>query len=363
MSGDYSTEAAAVADAMNAVYENKQTNKKTDISGDFSTDTASYPTVQATKNPFGNKVTSWSSTTTDTNYPSEKLVKGSLDNKSNNDHTHGNLTNDGKVGTNANYFVTTTTSGAVTSKQKIGNINTDGKIGSTANLPLITTTAGTVTTGSFGTSANTFCQGNDSRLSDARTPTSHDQATTTITNNVAYDNIKTGESSTLTLTNQKLVNDAINDKLAAIGAVELVTVVAELPTASASTMNKLYLVAEATAATHDNYEVYITVRTGTSPDYGYNWEKVDTTRIDLSGYSTTSHGHGNIDKDGKIGTTSGLPVKTGSGGALTTGAFGTTAGTFAEGNHTHSSYTSVSDVQSEISAFASALAEAINPSS
>ena len=27
-----------------------------------------------------------------------------------------------------------------------------------------------MTTGSFGTSANTFCQGNDSRLSNARTP-------------------------------------------------------------------------------------------------------------------------------------------------------------------------------------------------
>ena len=54
-----------------------------------------------------------------------------------------------------------------------GNITNDGKIGSNANKPLITTTGGTVTTGSFGTSANTFCEGNDSRLSDARTPTAH----------------------------------------------------------------------------------------------------------------------------------------------------------------------------------------------
>ena len=88
-------------------------------------------------------------------------------------HTHGNITNDGKVGSTANYFVYTSTGGAVTSKQKIGNITTSGAIGSTANLPLITTTSGVVTTGSFGTAANTFCQGNDSRLSDARTPTSH----------------------------------------------------------------------------------------------------------------------------------------------------------------------------------------------
>jgi len=54
-----------------------------------------------------------------------------------------------------------------------GNITNAGAIGSTANLPIITTTSGVLTVGSFGTGANTFCQGNDSRLSDARTPTAH----------------------------------------------------------------------------------------------------------------------------------------------------------------------------------------------
>ena len=54
-----------------------------------------------------------------------------------------------------------------------GNLTNDGKIGSTANLPLITGTGGAVQAGSFGTQANTFCQGNDSRLSNARTPTAH----------------------------------------------------------------------------------------------------------------------------------------------------------------------------------------------
>ena len=62
-----------------------------------------------------------------------------------------------------------------------GNISNAGAIGSTANLPLITTTSGVITVGAFGTSANTFCVGNDSRLSDARTPTAHDQAWSTIT--------------------------------------------------------------------------------------------------------------------------------------------------------------------------------------
>lgn len=54
-----------------------------------------------------------------------------------------------------------------------GNIQNNGSIGSTANKPIITTTNGVLTTGSFGTDANTFCQGNDNRLSDDRNPISH----------------------------------------------------------------------------------------------------------------------------------------------------------------------------------------------
>ena len=54
-----------------------------------------------------------------------------------------------------------------------GYITNDGKLGSTSNKPLITGTNGTITTGSFGTTANTFCQGNDSRLSNSRKPISH----------------------------------------------------------------------------------------------------------------------------------------------------------------------------------------------
>lgn len=48
---------------------------------------------------INNKVSSWSSTTTDTHYPTEKLVKDSLDDKASSSHTHGNLSNDGKIST------------------------------------------------------------------------------------------------------------------------------------------------------------------------------------------------------------------------------------------------------------------------
>ena len=62
-----------------------------------------------------------------------------------------------------------------------GNITNDGKMGTTANLPLITGTGGAVQAGSFGNQANTFCEGNDSRLSDARTPVAHTHTKSDIT--------------------------------------------------------------------------------------------------------------------------------------------------------------------------------------
>jgi hypothetical protein len=73
----------------------------------------------------------------------------------------------------ANAGAVLATIGAASSTHAHGNITNAGTIGTTANLPLITTTGGVITVGSFGTTANTFCQGNDSRLSDARTPTAH----------------------------------------------------------------------------------------------------------------------------------------------------------------------------------------------
>ena len=97
-------------------------------------------------------VTAWESTPSDSKVASEKLTKDTLDTKiakssttgllkndgsvmasgtgSSNwavgNHTHGNLSNDGKVGSNSNYFVVTTTNGAITSKQKIGDITING---------------------------------------------------------------------------------------------------------------------------------------------------------------------------------------------------------------------------------------------
>lgn len=85
----------------------------------------------------------------------------------------------------ANLPVSTATQTALDAKAALshthGNVTNAGAIGSTTNLPLITGASGVIQVGSFGTTANTFCQGNDPRLSDARTPTAHNQAAETIT--------------------------------------------------------------------------------------------------------------------------------------------------------------------------------------
>ena len=84
-----------------------------------------------------------------------------------------------------------------------------------------------------------------------------------------------------------------------------------------------------------------------------SWSSVTSTPTTISGYgitdavsssdsrlsdarTPTSHTHGNITNAGAIGSTSGLPIITAASGVLTTGAFGTSSGQFAEGNHTHS---------------------------
>ena len=150
-----------------------------------------------------------------------------------------------------------------------GNITNDGKIGSTANKPLITTSNGTITTGNFGgsttTTANYFVACNDSRLSDARTPTAHNQATTTITNSETYSNLGSN------LTNQKLINDAINTKIGTLSSIKAIEVVASKPTASASTMNKLYIVSE-----NNKVNVYYTKQSGST----YTLEKMDEDILD-----------------------------------------------------------------------------------
>ena len=187
-------------------------------------------------------VTEWETTLSDEKVPSEKLTKNSLDN-----HGHGNLSKDGKLGT------------------------TSGK-------PVITTTGGSITTGAFGTSSGQFAEGN-------HTHSGYLSATkvTSWSGTVSDDNVPS----------EKLVKNSIPTKISDL--------------------------------TNDSDFIETSSTAGLIKNDG---------SIDTSSYLTEM----------KIGTTSGLPVKTGSSGALTTGSFGTSAGTFAEGNHTHSGMLTTSDI-------------------
>jgi len=61
-------------------------------------------------------------------------------------------------------------------------------------------------------------------------------------------------------------------------------VVNTLPTASASTMGKIYLVPAASAGTGNTKDEFITIESSGS----YSWEQIGSTAVDLSGYVTTT---------------------------------------------------------------------------
>lgn len=62
--------------------------------------------------------------------------------------------------------------------------------------------------------------------------------------------------------------------------------VAVLPAASASTMNKIFLVPSASAASQNVKDEYITIDNGASSQTRYTWERIGNTEIDLSNYYT-----------------------------------------------------------------------------
>ena len=137
---------------------------------------------------------------TSSNAIANSAVVDALDGKSNAGHTHTksqitDFPNLSTVAISGSYNDLSNKPTTMTPKSHThGNITNDGKIGSAANKPLITTTGGTVTTGSFGTSANTFCEGNDSRLSDARTPTAHTHVKSEITDFPSLSTVATSGS-------------------------------------------------------------------------------------------------------------------------------------------------------------------------
>ena len=141
---------ADIVTPLKSTFEEKS-KKKTSWSSTVSDD--NYPSEKLTKDTLdtkedsSNKVTSWTSTTTDGHYPSEKLVKDSLDGKL--DATHSSY-----KGKNV---VTNASTGAIEFEDK----------------PTIPTKTSDLTNDADGTSGATYVLSTDSRLTDSRTPTSH----------------------------------------------------------------------------------------------------------------------------------------------------------------------------------------------
>lgn len=98
----------------------------------------------------------------------------------------------------------------------------------------------------------------------------------------------------------KTVNDLVNYYLKSdtytktevqqlISAIQQFTyqVVSSLPTASADTMNIIYLVPSDNPQTQNVKDEYITIDNGASATTRYTWEQIGSTAIDLSGYYTS----------------------------------------------------------------------------
>jgi hypothetical protein len=343
------------------------------------------------------------------------------------DHTHGNITNVGAIGTTSDQVVVTGTSGVLTTASRSGidsrstftpsshthgNITNAGAIGGTSGLPIITTTSGVLTTGSFGTAAGTFTQGNDARLSDARTPTSHLHGNITnagaigttatlpiitTTNGVLTTGSFGTTAGTFTQGNDARLSDArtptshLHGNITNAGAIGttatlpiITTTNGVLTTGSFGTTAgtftqgndaRLSDARTPTAHTHGNItnvgaigstadEVVVTGTNGvlttssrsgidsrstfTPSAHEHPISAITNLQTSLDGKAASSHTHGNINNQGAIGTTASLPIITSLSGVLTTGSFGTAAGTFAQGNHTHGDITNAGAIGSTV---------------
>ena len=202
-----------------------------------------------------------------------------------------------------------------------GLVKNDGTIDTNTYLTQHQDISGKANSADLATVATSGSYTDLNNIPQTFAPSAHEHAAGDVKDSTAHSNLNTAANAT-----QATINAAIDTKIGALLNVDLVQVESTLPSASASTMNKLYLVPESTAETNDAYEIYVTVEDNSS----YAWEKIDSTRIDLSGYVTTddsrlsdartptSHTHGNITNDGKVGSDSGKILVTTTGGAVTT---------------------------------------------
>ena len=102
--------------------------------------------------------------------------------------------------------VTNATNGHIASLNAAGNLVDSGKTASDFTYTNGTgiSKSGNTFSADFGTGSGKVCQGNDSRLSDARTPTAHNQAASTITAGTLAGRVQANASAMTTLGNAQV---------------------------------------------------------------------------------------------------------------------------------------------------------------
>ena len=212
---------------------------------------------------------------------------------------------DSLLGNKLNKNLTTANQNVVT--DGAGNVVVEAK----PTIPSASNSTPSADTTSGGTgSSSAFARADHTHpKSSIYAEASHSHSASEVTDSSAgsYTNISSSLSSS---SSQADINSAINTKIGELVGVDFITVVQTLPTASADTMGKIYLV-PITGSGNNNFAEYVTVKDGSS----YSWEKlgeisgsglsVDWSDITSkpSSFTPSSHTHGQITNDGKITST------------------------------------------------------------
>ena len=256
-------------------------NVVTDASGDISLEAKpTIPTVPSASTTTPSADTNSGSYGSGTTWARADHVhpKSSIYAEASHDHTVSNITD----------FPSTMTPSSHTH----GQITNDGKITSTA-VTVATDDNIVITDASDSSKVKRVANLLASHIKDS--------------NANGYTNISSSLTSSST---QADINSAINTAIGTLSSIDVINVTSDKGTASASTMNKLYI--EDNGSTVD---VYYTERTGSSPNYTYSWTKLDTDILDdvtiptdvsdltdtnNTAFTPKSHTHGNILSNGTM---------------------------------------------------------------
>lgn len=210
--------------------------------------------------------------------------------------------------------------------------------------------------GAIGSSSNYAKADHQHPLSSAYATSEHNQASSTITNATAFNNIKSGESTTLTLDTQAKINSAINDKLGVLEGLKFVEITTDKGTASASTMNKLYIENK-----NSKTDIYYTKQSGSS----YSWVKLEDNILEDISIPVVYDGLDSDDstkvlsaKQGKVLNTDKISKVANNTNVLLADGTNIAQSTFSASGHTHN-YTTTADVDTEIEAYLDAITTAL----